>query len=98
MINTNNQTFALAEAIPHIVEARGALDFDKRGEGISPRRLPAWTRLQVPKLMDVIVRMPSGVRLRFATDSERVGITFLATNTGRANAKAISTQQIIMLS
>ncbi len=30
--------------------------------------------------MDVTVRMPSGVRLRFATDSRRVGVGFLATN------------------
>ena len=47
----------------------GALDFDERGEGISPRRLPAWTRPQVPQAMDAIVRMPSGVRLAFGTDS-----------------------------
>ncbi len=80
MTSTNDQTFALSGVVPHLVEARGALDFDTRGDGISPRRLPAWTRLQVPKLMDVIVRMPSGVRLRFATDSARVGISFLATN------------------
>ena len=30
--------------------------------------------------MDATVRMPSGVRLRFATDSRRVGVGFLATN------------------
>jgi hypothetical protein len=30
--------------------------------------------------MDVLVRMPSGVRLRFKTDSARVGIDFHATN------------------
>ena len=30
--------------------------------------------------MDVVVRMPSGVRLRFATDSTSVGISFLASN------------------
>jgi len=34
----------------------------------------------VPALMDVIVRMPSGVRLRFATDARRVGLSFHATN------------------
>ena len=48
--------------------------------GLAPRRLPAWTRLQLPAVMDAMVRMPSGVRLRFATDSRRVGVHFLATN------------------
>ncbi len=62
------------------LEAYGAPDFDERGSGISPRRLPAWTRPQLPVLMDVMVRMPSGVRLRFATDSNRLGVEFLATN------------------
>jgi len=47
----------------------GALDFDQRPAGVSPRRLPAWTRPQVPAVMDVIVRMPSGVRLSLVTDS-----------------------------
>lgn len=63
-----------------VVHARGALDFDLRDGAVSPRRLPAWTRMQVPALMDVIVRMPSGVRLRFATDSSRLGVAFHATN------------------
>ena len=58
----------------------GALDFDHRGSGLGPRRLPHWTRAQLPQPMDVTVRMPSGVRLRFATESRRVGISFLATN------------------
>ena len=58
----------------------GALDFDDRGTGLAPRRLPDWTRAQLPQPMDVMVRMPSGVRLRFATDSTTVGISFLATN------------------
>lgn len=59
----------------------GALDFDDRGTGLAPRRLPDWTRAQLPQPMDAMVRMPSGVRLRFATDSTTVGISFLATNT-----------------
>ena len=63
-----------AGAIDH-----GALDFDDRGTGLAPRRLPDWTRAQLPQPMDVVVRMPSGVRLRFATDSTTVGISFLAT-------------------
>lgn len=64
-----------AAAIDH-----GALDFDDRGTGVAPRRLPDWTRAQLPQPMDAMVRMPSGVRLRFATESTTVGISFLATN------------------
>jgi hypothetical protein len=76
----NMQELKIRALIGEAVEAFGALDFDERGDGISPRRLPAWTRLQLPVLMNVMVRMPSGVRLRFKTDSRRVGLTFLATN------------------
>ncbi|MEZ5559521.1 MAG: SGNH/GDSL hydrolase family protein [Pseudomonadales bacterium] len=74
------QQLNIQSLLDSTIDAYGALDFDQRGAGISPRRLPAWTRLQTPSLMDVIVRMPSGVRLRFRTDSSRVGVTFLATN------------------
>jgi hypothetical protein len=74
------QSLPIKPLIPQTVRAYGALDFDERGEGISPRRLPNWTRLQAPELMDVMVRMPSGVRLQFATDATRLGLTFLATN------------------
>jgi hypothetical protein len=54
------------------VSFRGAFDMDQRPEGVSPRRLPAWTRPQLPQPMDVMVRMPSGVRLAFATDSRSI--------------------------
>lgn len=90
------QRYSIADVVPSVVEARGALDFDERrykasaaGDvaepketqlGLSPRRLPDWTRMQVPQVMDVIVRMPSGVRLRFNTDASRIGLEFLATN------------------
>jgi hypothetical protein len=74
------QTLRLEELIPDTVDPYGALDFDQRREGIGPRRLPAWTRPQLPQQMEVMVRMPSGVRLRFDTDAPRVGIGFLATN------------------
>ena len=59
----------------------GALDFDERPGGISPRRLPGWTRPQVPQMLDVMLRMPSGVRLRFETDSTTLVVTALVTNT-----------------
>lgn len=52
----------------------GALDFDQRPHGISPRRLPDWTRSQLPQNLDVMARMPSGVRLAFTTDSKRIAL------------------------
>ncbi len=50
----------------------GAFDFDERPEGISPRRLPAWTRPQIPQAMDAMLRMPSGVRMTFRTDAREI--------------------------
>jgi len=70
----------LRELIGKSVTAHGALAFDKRDSGIGPRRLPDWTRIQLPPRTDVMARMPSGVRLRFTTDSPRVGLSFLATS------------------
>lgn len=61
------------------IEFVGALDFDMREHGISPRRLPAWTRPQVPPMMDVMVRMPAGVRLAFVTDASRIELHVLTT-------------------
>jgi len=57
------------------IDIVGALDFDKRKKGISPRRLPPWTRSQVPEFMNVMVRMPSGVRLAFRTDTTCIRLT-----------------------
>ena len=51
------------------VRFTGALDFDRRPTGIVPRRLPSWTRPQVPLFMEITVTMPSGIRLEFATTS-----------------------------
>lgn len=70
----------IKQALGNQLVCYGAMDFDERPNGISPRRLPAWTRPQVPKLMDVIVRMPSGVRLVFETDATEIAVTALATN------------------
>lgn len=58
----------------------GAFDFDDRAEGISPRRLPGWTRPQVPQMLEMMLRMPSGVRLRFTTDATEIGVTALPAN------------------
>ena len=55
-----------------VVSFFGALDFDERADGISPRRLPAWTRPQLPQPMDVMLRMPSGVRMAFSTNTAEI--------------------------
>jgi hypothetical protein len=63
----------------HPIEIVGALDFDRREKGIGPRRLPAWTRPQLPRVMQMNVRMPSGVRLAFSTSSTCVELDVLIT-------------------
>jgi len=50
----------------------GVLDVDQRAAGVSRRRSPGWTRPQLPRAMDAVVRMPSIVRLAFATDSSSI--------------------------
>ncbi len=80
------RTLLFTELTSSPIEFRGALDFDVRKQGISPRRLPDWTRTQVPEMLDVMLRMPSGVRLAFTTSSETVELTVLTTrivNEGR---------------
>ncbi len=57
----------------------GALDLDRRTTGIVPRRLPNWTRPQVPLFMEIMVTMPSGVRLEFATTSRTIELDVLPT-------------------
>lgn len=52
------------------VEVRGAFELDRTPDGWLPRRLPAWTRPQLPDVfMNTIVQMTSGVRIAFCTDS-----------------------------
>jgi GDSL-like lipase/acylhydrolase family protein/salicyl acyltransferaes SsfX3-like protein len=58
----------------------GALDFDRSPTGISPRRLPAWTRPQIPDVfMNSMVAMASGVRLTFTTDAHSIELDVMAT-------------------
>jgi GDSL-like Lipase/Acylhydrolase family len=58
------------------VEVRGAFDVDRTPDGLLPRRLPAWTRPQIPDLfMETIVTLTAGVRLVFVTDSPVVELT-----------------------
>ena len=58
------------------VEVRGAFELDRTPDGLLPRRLPAWTRPQLPDIfMNTMVTMCAGVRLVFATDSPVVELT-----------------------
>ena len=74
------QRYEFKDLLEMGIPLKGALDFDQRPGGLSPRRLADWTRPQVPQAMDVIVRMPSGVRLIFETDAEMISISALGTN------------------
>ena len=54
------------------VEIRGALDLERTEVGLRPRRLPAWTRPQIPEAFgDMVVAQPCGVRLAFTTRRPR---------------------------
>jgi hypothetical protein len=70
------QTVALEHGPVKIV---GALDLDHRDTGIVPRRLPHWTRPQVPLFMEIMLTMPSGVRLEFVTNSRTIELDVLPT-------------------
>lgn len=72
-------SFSFAEIDPSYVHVHGSLDFDKRPEGLGVRRLPAWTRTQVPQGLDVMSRMPSGVRIRLSTDATEISLRALTT-------------------
>ncbi len=64
------------------IQCIGALDFDESESALRPRRLPAWTRAQVPQGLDVMVRMPSGVRLEFQSAATEIGLELLVTRMG----------------
>jgi len=50
----------------------GAFDFDKTDTGMTPRRLPAITRLRVPEEMQRAIKTPSGVRIEFHSDTTEI--------------------------
>ena len=50
----------------------GAFDFDKTDTGITPRRLPAFTRLRVPEEMQRVIKTPAGVRIEFHSDTTEI--------------------------
>src|SRR6476469_3237450 len=63
-----------------VVEIVGALDLDRTDTGISPRRLPAWTRPQIPDLfMEFMVTLGSGVRVAFRTDASWIELDVMPT-------------------
>lgn len=73
------QIISHSELLDSPIEFTGALDFDQRPNGLSPRRLPDWTRAQIPEVMDVMVRMPSGVRLSLRTDADTIALSVQTT-------------------
>ena len=55
------------------ISVTGALELDRGPNGIGVRRLPGWTRPQIPDpFMDAMVSSCSGVRLEFESDTEVV--------------------------
>ena len=72
-------SFSFTEIDPSRVRVHGSLDFDERPEGLGVRRLPEWTRPQVPQGLDVMARMPSGVRVQLFTDATEISLRALTT-------------------
>jgi hypothetical protein len=71
------QTVTLVDGTVAIV---GALDLDRTPTGVVPRRLPAWTRPQIPDLfMEAMVQLPAGVRLRFVSATTTVELDVMLT-------------------
>lgn len=61
------------------IEVVGALDVDVLADGIGIRRLPAWTRPQIPDAVaDFVLRMTSGVRLEFRTAATEIELELRA--------------------
>ncbi|HUR77573.1 MAG TPA: GDSL-type esterase/lipase family protein [Acidimicrobiales bacterium] len=64
------------------IGVEGAVDVDVSPTGITPRRMAKAYRHQLPMEVEFLASSPSGVRLRFATDSRSVGLELLATHLG----------------
>ncbi|MAQ10536.1 MAG: hypothetical protein CMQ11_12025, partial [Gammaproteobacteria bacterium] len=71
--------FSGKELTSGAVTMPGAMGFDYRPQGVGPRRLPDWTKPQLPAMLSVMVRMPSGVRLVFETDAPEIRLQALVT-------------------
>jgi hypothetical protein len=91
------KNFNIKDGRDVLLDIVGAMDFDFRDQGISPRRLPNWTRAQCPELMKVMLRMPSGVRIVFDTDATEIHLTAMTTTmvVGQAPARSPATADII---
>ena len=61
------------------VRVAGALDLDRRPTGITPRRLPDWTRPQVVPVIELRITQSSGVRLELLTTSTVIELEVLLT-------------------
>jgi hypothetical protein len=64
------------------VDVAGAIDVDIAASGFTPRRMSSAYRHQLPMEVEFLASSPSGVRLRFRTDSRNVGLELLATHLG----------------
>lgn len=84
--------FSGKELTSGAVTMPGAMGFDYRSQGVGPRRLPDWTKPQLPAMLSVMVRMPSGVRLVFETDAQEIRLQALVTRfqrPGNANESVV---------
>lgn len=72
-------TLTAKELLDSPIRFIGAFGFDHPENGISPRRLPDWTRPQIPMSMEMMVKIPSGVRLAFRTNSSTIRLEALTT-------------------
>lgn len=80
------KSFSLNEDSTNL-NVHGAADFDELEFGRGVRRLPSWTRPQVPQGLDVMLRMPSGIRVQLDTNSPRIGIETHTTAFAGANGE-----------
>jgi hypothetical protein len=72
------------------VRISGALELERTTAGLRPRRLPGWTRPQLPsEFCDMVVAQPSGVRLEFGTAATLLELDVLITRTRFADAPAV---------
>ena len=60
------------------IRVASALDTDASADGVSFRRLPAWTRPQITDIAhELAVTAPAGVRLELVTDARRIELDVL---------------------
>ena len=62
------------------IALQGAIDADVSPTGVTPRRISSAYRHQLPMEVEFLASSPSGVRLRFVTDSANIGLELLATH------------------